>query len=349
MFKPKYKITNTITNLLTDIADARAVILNASLIPKWEIDLRKEALIRSTHASTSIEGNRLSLEEVSDLMLGRKITATYKDKQEVLNYFEALSYLDNFLPEKKKKLANEDVLELHRIVTKDVLDDPRNCGKYRSGTQYVVVGNRYTGEITFRPPTTKIVPKLMQDLINWINQDKGENIYPVLEAGIVHYEFVRIHPFIDGNGRTARTLSTLILVRRGFDTKRFFALDDFYNSDRSRYYKVLKNVNQVSLDITEWLEYFCEGVNICTQAVKNKVLALTDIQKKHKGKKQIEVSDKQIKILELIKKQGKITNKDIQQLLHISNKTAYITLELLLKHKLIKKIGEGRSVFYVLI
>ena len=83
MFRPNLNITNKTARYLTEIAEARAIIFNAPLIPKWEIDLRRQALIKSTHASTSIEGNKLSLEEVSDLMVGRKITATLKDKKAV--------------------------------------------------------------------------------------------------------------------------------------------------------------------------------------------------------------------------------------------------------------------------
>jgi len=106
MFKTNFNITNKITHYLTEIAEARAIIFNAPLIPKWEIDLRRQALINSTHASTSIEGNKLSFEEVSDLMIGRKITATLKDKKEVLNYFEALRYLDSL--KNKKEIVDLD-------------------------------------------------------------------------------------------------------------------------------------------------------------------------------------------------------------------------------------------------
>ncbi len=90
MFKPKFRYTNKTVRLLTEIAAAREAILNSPLIPKWEIDLRKEAVIHSAYSSTSIEGNRLSLEQVTDLALGREVMATNKDKNEVLNYLNVL-------------------------------------------------------------------------------------------------------------------------------------------------------------------------------------------------------------------------------------------------------------------
>ena len=133
MFEPNYRITNTITNHLTEITEARTVILNAPIVPKWEINLRKEALLKSTHASTSIEGNPLSLEEVSQLRAGRDITAKRRDKQEVLNYFDALAQLDNLTVKSQPELEEANIFRLHRIITKDVQHDPKKSGASRKG------------------------------------------------------------------------------------------------------------------------------------------------------------------------------------------------------------------------
>lgn len=354
MFKPNFTITNKIVRYLSEIAEARAIILNALLIPKWEIDLRRQALINSTHASTNIEGNKLSLEEVSDLMIGRKITASQKDKKEVINYFEALRYLDTFKDE--KKITQEDILKLHGIITKDVLDDPKNSGYYRTAAdekekgRIVVIerAGQFTRRVTFMPPLAKEVPNQMSEFIAWLNSEEGQDLESTLEAGIAHYEFVRIHPFVDGNGRTARTLASLILLRRGFDTKRFFALDDFYNSDRPSYYGALKSVDQKTLDLTLWLEYFCEGVAVSTKAVKNKVVTLTGGKKKKKEAKQIVLDYKQIKVVEFLQKEGKISNEQIRDLLKVSHQTAYKVLQSLVKDKVIRQIGEGRARHYIL-
>ena len=354
MFKPNLTITNKIIRYLSGIAEARAIILNAPLIPKWEIDLRRQALINSTHASTSIEGNRLSLEEVSDLMIGRKIIATLKDKKEVLNYFEALRYLDTLA--KGKEITEKDILKLHKIITKGVLDDPKNSGHYRTSIDErtkgrVVVAQRvgqFSRRITFMPPQAKEVSKQMKEFIVWLNSEKAKELDPVLEAGITHYEFVRIHPFVDGNGRTARAVASLVLLRRGFDTKRFFALDDFYNSDRAGYYEALKSVNQKTLDLTMWLEYFCEGVAVSIDAVKKKILTLTGGRRKNKEAKQITLDFKQIKTVEFLQKERKITNRQIRNLLKVSNKTAYKLSQNLVEKEVIKKVGKGRSIYYVL-
>ena len=203
MFKPNFKYTHEIVNLLSKISAAREVILNSPLIPRWEIALRREAIIRSAHSSTHIEGNRLNLEQVSKLEKGRKITATRKDKKEVLNYLSVLRKIDTLV--KGKKLTVDDILRIRRQVTKGTLALSEDSGAFRK--RYVVVANPLTREVYFRPPKNKDVPKLVKDLTEWINSADTGDIDPIVVAGITHYEFVRIHPFIDGNGRTARAVS----------------------------------------------------------------------------------------------------------------------------------------------
>jgi len=232
-------------NNLVEITSARELILNAYLVPKWEISLRKEALIRATHASTAIEGNPLSLEEVSKLAQGRKVTATRRAKQEVLNYLNVLGNIEKY--QEAGKIKEKHILNLHRDITKETLENPEWEGRYRKLQVYV--GNRITGEVIFVPPPPKDVSFLMKNLLNWLNSEESFELHPVLTAGISHYEFVRIHLFADGNGRTARALATLILYISEFDIKRFFALDDYYDSDRAAYYNALKSVDQSKLDL----------------------------------------------------------------------------------------------------
>jgi len=354
MFKPNYTITNKINNYIADISVMREVIVNAPLVPKWEINLRRDALAKSVHASTSIEGNPLSLDEVTDLMIGRDITALGKDKQEVLNYFDALNGLGRL--KNKKEITKSDILKLHKVISKDVLRFKEDEGVFRTIEKEkkrgrVIVGKSVMGKIvsiSFVPPEAKEVFKLMNDFINWLNSNKTNEMHPVLEAGITHYEYVRMHPHSDGNGRTARALATLVLLRREFDTKRFFTLDDFYNSNTKRYYDALKSVDKNTVDITEWLEYFCDGVYFSLKAVKDKIMMLTGGKKKGKKDKQVAIDERQIKIVEFLKKQSNVTNKDVRELLNTSNATAYSLLETLVKNEVIKKSGKGRSVLYVL-
>jgi len=345
MFEPKFKYTNNIVRLLTKISAAREVILNSPLIPRWEIALRREAIIHSAHSSTSIEGNRLSLEQVSNLAQGREVMATRKDKQEVLNYLNVLENIGGLI--KGGSLCEQDVLNIHRMVTKDTLDNPDDCGFYRN--RYVVVANRLTGEVFFRPPKNEDVPRLIKDLVEWINLDETKELNPIAEAGIFHYEFVRIHPFVDGNGRAARVLAALILYQRGFDTKQFFCLDDYYDSDRQAYYKALQSVDQETLDLTNWLEYFVEGVSISIEAVKERVARLSSERLRKAERGQIVLTERQMSIVEFLNQNGKITVGDIAKMFKISRQAALKEIGKLVKLEVVVLKGEKRGAHYVLL
>jgi len=343
MFKPKFRYTDGTVNNLIEITSARELILNAYLVPKWEVSLRREALIKATHASTAIEGNPLTLEEVSKLAQGRRVTATRKAKQEVLNYLNVLEHIEKY--QEKGRIEEKHILGLHRDITKETFENPKWEGKYREIKVYV--GNRITGKVIFMPPPPEKVPSLMKGFIQWLNSEEAPKLHPVLVAGISHYEFVRIHPFVDGNGRTARALATLILYIREFDIKRFFALDDYYDSDRRAYYSALKSVNQKTLDLTQWLEYFTEGVKVSLLRVKERVLQLSIEGKKRKEKGQIALTERQMKIIEFIQRNGSITSSDIQKMFNISRPAAYKIIKKLKELEIIEQKGSGREIYYV--
>jgi Fic family protein len=345
MYKPNFRYTHKIVNNLTAIAAARTVILNAPLIPKWEVSLRREALLRSAHSSTAIEGNPLTLEQVTDLAAGRDIMVRRKDKQEVLNYLEALDKIPAFA--ERTPFAIADLLELHKLVAKDTLENPADEGSLRN--QQVAVVNRATGEIIFMPPTTDQVAPLMDEYLGWFNSQEAEGIDPVLEAGIAHYELVRVHPFVDGNGRTARVMASVVLFKRAFDIKRFFALDDYYDQDRRAYYAALKTVDQNTLDLTTWLEYFTEGVAVSIKAVKDKVIGLSKDIKALKEKGQIALSERQMKIVEMLVQDGKLTVGQVKTLFGVTRQMALKEMTKLVKLGVVKLRGRGRGAYYELV
>ena len=344
MFNPRFKYTNNIVRLLTKISAAREVILSSPLIPRWEVSLRREAIIHSAHSSTSIEGNRLSLEQVTALAQGREVMALRKDKQEVLNYLNVLENIGKLI--QGGSTLEQDILNIHRMLTKDTLDNPDECGFYRN--RYVVIANRLTGEVFFRPPENEDVPGLMKDLVEWTNSGQAKELDPIIEAGIFHYEFVRIHPFVDGNGRAARVLATLILYQRDFDTKQFFCLDDYYDSDRPAYYRALQSVDQETLDLTNWLEYFIEGVNVSIEAVKERVARLSSERLRKAETGQIALTERQMRIVEFLNQNGRITNQNVREMFKISDRSALKEIRKLVDLEVIKSEGKGRSLCYVL-
>ena len=345
MFKPKYNISDKIVSHLTEIAVSREVIEKARLVPKWELSLRKEALVHAAHSSTRIEGNQLTLEEVSQLALGREVAAMRRDKQEVLNYLNVLSHLEWYVPEETFSVAL--LLKIHKDLVKRALTRPSDEGTFRNRS--VVIGHRDNEGrtiVTFRPPPAKEVPSLTQSFVSWLNHPQTEQIHAVLVSGVAHYELVRIHPFIDGNGRTARVLATLVLFRRGFDTRRFFALDDYYDSDRMAYYDALKSVNPKTLNLTQWLEYFCEGVAFTVSRVREKIETLSRGQSRSKSGVQVSLTKRQVTIVEAIGRSGKITNQEMQTMFKISAQAVHKEMKKLLVQKVVRLVGKGRSAHY---
>jgi len=349
-FNPKYTITDKILNNLTLIASAREVIEQSHLLPKWEAKLRRQALMRNTHSSTAIEGNKLTLEQVEALAAGKDVAATNKDKQEALNYIEALEKIPTLTEKGKIRVA--DLLNIHRIITKNVMQDSSDSGVFRN--RQVFVGKRiFDGsvlkeEVEYMPPKTDEVPELIKEFVDWLNIDKTWEINPALLAGIVHYEIARIHPFIDGNGRTARLLATLILYLSGFDHRRIFALDDCYDRDRKAYYAALKTVQTSNGDLAQWLEYFTTGVASSVQEAKEVILKL-GTKGKRGGREQISLTERQMQIVEYINDHGKVTNRELQGLFKISAQAVHKELTKLIELKVIQPVGEGRSLYYILV
>jgi len=346
-YKPQYTITDKILNNISHIMSGREIIEHSRLIPKWELTLRKEAQLHNAHSSTSIEGNKLTLEQVRALSEKKEITASVKDRHEVINYLQAL---DSVFQYAKKKIDVKLFLHIHKTLTKGTLKQEKDCGAFRE--RQVFVGKRiFDGTqlkevVEYMPPDTKEVPGLVEEFLSWLNSDGATKINPVILAGIVHYEIARIHPFIDGNGRTARLLASLVLYKSGFDHRRFFALDDYYDKDRFLYYVALKTVQQNKGDITKWLEYFTDGVLDSINKVKDTVARLGFVSKT-KGAVQIELTPRQVKILEKIKGNGKITNRDIRSMFNISRQAILKEISKLVEAGIIKLVGKGRGAYYV--
>ena len=340
MFDAKFQYTNKIINNLMEISTIKEFILNSQILPSYDILLRNKAIITSSYNSTSIEGNPLDFKQVTklfNLKQENKLDELKLNKSEieVLNYFKTLENLDNY-----EKIDEETILDIHKNITEGTLKDPNMAGKFRDSP--VVIGNIKTGKLNYVPPSPIKVPYLIRELLDWA--DVQEDLNPIILAGIFHYEFVRIHPFVDGNGRNARALATLILLLKDFDIKRYFSLDEYYNQDRQSYYNALQSADK-SQDLTEWLEYFSTGFLVSLSNVKKDIESISRFDIKMNGK--IKLNEKEIKILEFIEKNNSIKNKEVQDLLNLSAQRSHFYINELVKKGLIKSKGKGRSTVYV--
>lgn len=320
------------------------MIINAPLVPAWEKKFRDEAILRTVHYGTHLEGNELNYSEAAKVLEGQSIVGRERDVREVINYRNVLRFIDQFQGE-----INEQTLKtIHRLTTEKILS-PGEAGQYRS--KQVVVKNSQTGEVVFRPPAAIEVPYQIADLFAWLVGNEQKEIHPVLKAGVVHYEVVRIHPFLDGNGRVARALVTLVLFKEGYDIKKFFSLEEHYDHDAIGYYEALQSVkSEKDYDLTEWLVYFTEGLAIELTRIKEKVQNLSiDLKLKAQRGQQIALSERQMKIVEYLQKVGFLQNKQFSELFPmISEDTILRDLKDLMKKSIIKKEGTTKAARYIL-
>jgi len=304
--------------------------------------------VRTVHHGTHIEGNELDLSQAEKVVLGQQVVARERDIQEVLNYREVMEAIGNFSRE-VKDINEELIFKLHKMTVKNILP-AETSGVYRQ--KQVVIKSGVTGEVTFRPPMPVVVPLEVQDLCAFINDPANYDIHPVLKSGIVHYEFVRIHPFVDGNGRVARALATLVLFLEGYDIRKFFSLEEYFDADAPRYYLALQSVEKNNSDLTNWLLYFTEGLSIELAKVKDKVEHVSvDAKIKEKlGGKPFLLTERQMKIIEYIQKIEYLENKAFKSLFPmISEDSVLLDLKALINAGIIKKVGATKAAKYVMV
>ncbi|MBI3258032.1 MAG: Fic family protein [Ignavibacteriae bacterium] len=262
---PNFSITNQIASALTKIERARGFLEAARLSEEWIAKMQAKILILEAHYTTHIEGTHLTMDQSEKLLTGQKVLeADPEDIKELLNYklaFELVAdYIGNGEP-----ITEGLIREIHKKLVHGVRGNSAAPGEYRKTQNYVV--NSKTKEVIYTPPPPYEVPLMMVELVNWLKNKSGMN--PILVAGIAQFQLVHIHPFLDGNGRTARLLSTLCLYKTGYDFKRLFTISEYYDRDRANYYKAIRSVRGNKMDMTKWLEYFVHGLATQMQEMQN--------------------------------------------------------------------------------
>jgi Fic family protein len=298
----------------------------------WIPALQKDTRTRNTHSSTAIEGNPLTLEQVRAVEEGREIPAVAaRAKREVLNYFAALRFVEKHSA--PSPITHEKVLRLHKIIAGDVMDQG-TAGRYRN---IAVRVGRYV------PPQPGDVSGLMFELLNWWNKESA-GLSPVLSSAIVHYRFESIHPFADGNGRTGRALALWELYRRGFDTHHIFSVDEFYWEDRPRYYAALDAVRREGGDLTGWLEYAAEGLQLTLERVWTRVQKFSASSTRTK----LVLRPKQEQLLQLLRDHKSMTPQEIWDALGVTKQGAMKLMQPLLDTGLVRRVGTRKTGRYIL-
>lgn len=350
MFEPKYSITPTILSNMTEIAEIKAVVERSRVLPLNEAQLRRQAILRMAHTSTSIEGNKLAQFQVGKVIEGKVVNASQKDILEVENYYKALQVLDE-MSKHKKMISVDEILKLHKILIEGLVDKEKT-GKFRPSDVYVIddLGGGKE-KVRFKAPSAKLVANLINDLLVWVDKSKKPGIHPIIKAGILHLQFVTIHPFTDGNGRIARLLTQLQLYRDGWDFRKILVLEDYYNRDRLSYYNAENYaqgaIYQKDMDFTTWLEYFTSGFLVEAREVLEQIQSI-GFGKVSKKSEQIFLDRDEIQIMDFLTTTGRITSDNISGILKLSKRTAQLKLKKLVQSKLIKVMGSGPSTYYIL-
>ncbi len=252
-YKPFFERSALLVRHLTQASALGAWIQEQALDVSWIAPTQREALVRLAHYSTRIEGNPLTLPEVEALAAGKDLGVEDRAKREVLNYFAALRWIWQRSP--PRDIEEGDLLRLHRQISQGLLP-PGEGGAYKTRPNAVYQGSR----VIYRPPPPEATPVLTRALLDWLNSSDARAEHAVVVASVAHHRLVSIHPFSDGNGRTSRALASWLLFRRGFDTHHIFAVDEFFDADRKRYYEMIQRVRERRDDLTSWVEYVSEGV-----------------------------------------------------------------------------------------
>ncbi len=328
---PQFTITPDLLSIVEQVAALRQRIQSALVQISWMPALQKDTRTRNVHASTAIEGNPLTLEQVRALEEGKELSASgTRPQREVVNYFAGLRFVEKRAL--KKTIRHQDVLSLHRILAGSVMDQGE-AGKYRAIA--VRVG-------AYHPPPADAVSGLMFELLQWWNTD-ALKYSPVLSSAILHYRFESIHPFADGNGRTGRALALWELYRRGFDTHHVFAVDEYYWENRLRYYAALESVRQAGDDLTHWLEYCAQGLRLTLEKAWLRIQAL-----QVKSPRKLVLRPRQERLLNLLRDHGSMAPSEIWKALGISRQGAMDLLHPLLTAGLVEKTGSKKTGRYAL-
>jgi len=354
MFQPKFFITNPILKYIGAIEGAKEVVDYAVMVPAWEVKFQDEAKVRTVHFGTRIEGNELNYSQAERVMAGEEVLARERDIQEVINYRNVVEYIDKLGerynvegPGGRAVYGESWLKKIHELTTEKILDKG-NKGEYRQTR--VVIKNSQSGEVSFRPPLPLEIKMQIEEFFDWLNSDKGRDVHPILRAGITHYELARIHPFVDGNGRVARAFALLVLYREGYDVKRFFSIEEYFDKNAEDYYSALQSVAKKNGDLTPWLEFFTKALAVELNKIKERVRSLSiDFRWRDRLGRQIALSERQIKLIEFISEKEKLIVRDAREVMpDVSDDTILRDIKDLMKKGVVKKRGSTKNAYYVM-
>jgi Fic family protein len=343
MYSPNFAISNQLLGTIAEIESLRALVDGSYILPEREIEMRYRASVEATHSSTSIEGNPLNLKQVEQVLEGgQQLTRHQYAELEVKNYKKALDFIEN-RKQLSMHIATEDVLAIHKIVTDQLLPASK-VGQLRKNPIYIADQNNKT---VYDGPAPRILDREIDELFVWL--DSARHIHPVIAAGILHFHFVSIHPFADGNGRTTRLLTGLYLGLNNYDFRCSLALESYYSVDKQAYYDALSLAKSYKgrklANLNSWLEYFASGFLSSAKILAIEVNALSGLAN---NIERVKISKSESDILSYAKQFGSISLSEAEEMLpNMSKRTVQRRLAKLVNDSYLLIVGEGRITKYI--
>ncbi len=330
----KFSITNKIIEHISNISASNAIISALPLPRNIEQSLHQKAIVKSTHYSTKIEGNLITLEKVETMLKGEEIVARQKDIDEIKNYKKSLDYISCL----NEKISTEIIFEIYNILMNHILNEESH--NFRESQNTIC---RPTGEVIYMPPRARDVPKLMDRLISWYH---SQTVHPLIKIAVFHYQYVTIHPFLDGNGRSARVISEYLLRQNGYDTRKLIALDNYYEENLSEYYHFLdfgKDFydHREGCDISDWIVFYLRSMDIVYDIIRLKAIKLFEL-----NESKLEEREKIVK--DYILENGTITSLEFADILKISKRRARTILSTFAQNRFITPKANTKPIKYTL-
>ena len=348
MIDPQITVSQDLLQLIADIDEFKSKWrVFETMSPERLQQLRKVATIESVGSSTRIEGSQLSDAQVERLL--SKLSSTSfktRDEQEVAGYAEAMDLV--FQSYQDLHLTENHIRQLHQVLLRHSSKDERHRGSYKTLPNHVIAKNAEGREIgiVFATATPFDTPTAMEELVKWAAKTIDEAaMHPLLIIAVFIVVFLAIHPFQDGNGRLSRVLTTLLLLRAGYDYVPYASLESIVEENKDLYYKALRRtqttLKQDAPDWEPWLGFFLR----CLKKHKANLAVKID---QEKASIDAELSPLSIKVLELLKLHDRLTIAQIVAMTEANQNTLKVRLRELVNAGRIQRRGKGRGTWYSL-
>jgi Fic family protein len=309
--------------------------------PNIESELIFDSIIEEAWASNIIEGAFTTHKRAQELV---KRNLTPKDKNELMmkNNHLAMTYI---LEHRHSEFNIDLILKIHQIITQGSLDDPEYAGKFRDDEVFIW---DKANTVIFKPMAAEYIGPCVDNLVTWVNTHSDEDfIHPVLKASIIHFYLVYVHPFFDGNGRTARALFYFYLLKNQYEFFKYFSISALIAQQREKYYKAIKDVEDYDNDLTYFLLYFADVVSKSIDEIINRIVRKyqSDIVSKNLDLRGIYLNKRQKKLIKVLidHDHKNITTRRYEKIFKVSYGTARSDLNEMVENGLLqkKKIGKG--------